>query len=253
MDKKINITILGGGNVAIHLAREIRKHSSLNLLQIYNRSIDKIVEFQEHTQIISNIDLLKKADVFIIAISDDAISDFSKKLSKFSNLIVHTSGSVHINDLHVKNKGVFYMFQTFSEEKKEMNFRNIPILIETERKEDKELLFVLANILSDTVKYINSEERMALHIGGVFVSNFVNYLYVEADKILKNNNLSFDLLKPLILEVSQKVMKITPVSAQTGPAIRGDERVIQKHLKFIKDKNQIKIYKLLTKLIQNSV
>ncbi len=251
MDKQpIHISILGGGNVATHLAKIFLNSSDVVLQQIYNRHLDKIIEFKDATDIIDDLSLLQEADIFIIAISDDAVYNFSKKLSRFKNtLIAHTSGSVDINELQVLRKGVFYPFQTFSKGKKQMDFNHIPILVEANSKNDKKLLTKLAKSISDNIMFANSEQRMGLHIGGVFVANFVNHLYFQGQQLLKSQHLPYELLKPLILEVAQKAVEMSPKEAQTGPAMRNDRAIINKHIDFLKDEQQKEIYKLLTNSI----
>ncbi len=245
----ISISIIGAGNVATHLARQFVKLPQIHLQQMYNRHIDKLKEFESTTEIIDDLKQLKQANILVIALKDEAISDFSKKLQYFDSLIVHTSGSVAMSDLQVKRKGVFYPFQTFSKQVETMDFSQIPLLVEATYAADLQLLKNVAGLLSDNVLEINSKQRLALHIGGVFAANFVNRLYVEASLILQENQLSFDLLKPLILEVAQKVQDIPPIVAQTGPAYRGDYQIIDKHLSFLTDKQQKQIYRLLTERI----
>ncbi len=252
MKKLVKISIFGAGNVATHLAKVLLKHDTVQLVQMYNRNITHLKEFASTTEIINDLKDIKQADVFIIALKDDVISDFSEKLKHFDSLIVHTSGSVSMSDLQVKRKGVFYPFQTFSKDKNTIDFTNIPILIEAENESDIKLLHRLGSILSKNVQKIDSNQRLALHIAGVFVANFVNRMYIEAEILLKNNDLSFDLLLPLIQEVAQKVQTLSPQNAQTGPAIRGDEKVIEKHSKFLTDLNQKEIYKLLSRRIRNN-
>ena len=244
--KKIKISIIGGGNVATHLARVFSKQPAVVLKQMYNRNINALKEFKTTTEIIDDLSLLQPVDLTIIAITDDAIKDFSKKLNHLTHLVVHTAGSVSMNDLQVKRKGVFYPFQTFSKVKKEIDFSQIPILIEAQNKEDLQLLQQLASLLSNRVLSVDFQQRKSLHIAGIIVSNFVNHLYVQAGELLKQHDLSFDLLKPLIMEVAQKVQKIPPAKAQTGPALRGDIKIIRSHLDFIKDKELLKIYKLMS-------
>ncbi len=251
MKKQYKISIIGAGNVATHLARTVLQQPQIELLQMYNRNVQKLNEFLSATEIIDDLSLLKPVDVLIIAIADDAIHSFSKKIPTIDFLIVHTSGSVSINDLQVDRKGVFYPFQSFSKAKKQIDFTDIPILIEAENQNDIELLSNLASILSKNVQYADSKQRQALHIGGVFVANFTNHLYLQAENILKDNNLSFDLLKPLIQEVAQKILTLSSKQAQTGPAIRGDKRIIDKHLKML-NAHQKEIYELLTKSIQQT-
>jgi len=253
MDKPIHISILGGGNVATHLARKYSNMPEIVLQQIYNRHLDKILEFKSVTDIIDDLSQLKEADIFIIAINDDAIQNFSKQLTKFNNtLIVHTSGSININDLQVLRKGVFYPFQSFSKDKKQLDFINIPILIEAIFKKDEKLLLKLGKTISNKVLVANSEQRMSLHIGGVFVANFVNHLYFQGQELLKSHKLPYNLLKPLIQEVADKAITMSPKKAQTGPAMRNDQQIIKKHLDFLKDKPQQQIYKLLSDSILNT-
>ena len=98
---------------------------------------------------------------------------------------------------------------------------------------------------------INSEQRKALHVSAVFVNNFVNHLYQMGNKICTENNVPFEILKPLIQETANKIMTLSPNEAQTGPAIRNDKQTIASHLDFLLDENQKNIYQILTQSIQN--
>ncbi len=244
--KPIHINLFGGGNVATHLAWAFIKHPGIKLQQIYNRHIENIAGFKNDTEIIDDLTQVKPADAYILALKDDVIADFSKKLKAFNVLTVHTSGSLPMSALQIKRKGVFYPFQTFSKAKKDIDFKEIPVLIEADYPEDLNILKKLAGLLSENVQIIDSQQRKALHIAGVFAANFVNHLYTQADKILQEHELSFDLIKPLIMEVAQKVQSIPPAQAQTGPAARSDQKIINDHLSFIKKPYQKEIYKLLT-------
>ena len=248
-NRLINITLFGGGNVATHLAKNLLKLPNVRLQQIYNRHLSAIKKFENLTQIIDDLSQVKPADLFILALKDDVIIPFSKKLKDFDTLTVHTSGSVPMSALQTQKKGVFYPFQTFSKNKPDLDFSNIPVLIEAENDEDLQLLKTLADSLSKKVKVVNSDQRKAMHIAGVFAANFVNYMYRQAADILQENDLSFDLIKPLILEVAQKVQNLPPAQAQTGPASRGDMKTIENHLDFLTQKPEFELYKYLTDLI----
>lgn len=77
-------------------------------------------------------------------------------------------------------------------------------------------------------------------------------MMVNADEILKANGISFDILMPLIGETIEKLCDISPKMAQTGPAIRNDTKVMQKHLEMLKnDPNKSMIYQLLNSQISN--
>ena len=96
---------------------------------------------------------------------------------------------------------------------------------------------------------INTQPRKSLRLAAVLVNNFTNYLFTKAESICKQNNISFDLLKPLIHETIDKLNDLKPREAQTGPAVRGDKKTIKAHLEIIKDEELEKLYKLLTNSI----
>lgn len=228
----ITILIVGNGNVATHLYNGFLKVETIKVNQIDSRKLDNI----------------PIADVTIIAVSDDAIAEVSSKIK--NNFVVHTSGSFAMDDLKNKsNKGVFYMLQTFSKAKK-VNFNEVPFCLEAENEKDLLLLQKLAKLIGKNIYHINSEQRKALHVAAVFVNNFTNHLYKIGNDICKENNVSFDILKPIIKESALKIEHLSPEKAQTGPAIRNDKKTIKKHLDLL-DKNQQKIYTILTKSIQN--
>ena len=152
------------------------------------------------------------------------------------------------NILNSKNrKGVFYPLQSFSKEK-EINFKEVPFCLETAHKLDFELLKKIATLLGSNSYNINSEQRKKLHVAAVFVNNFVNHLYYLGNEICDENNIPFEILKPLIKETSNKIIDLQPFDAQTGPAIRKDSKTINKHLELLNE-NQQKIYSILTKSI----
>ncbi len=245
---KIHINIIGGGNVATHLIREFLKHPEIHLQQLYARNLDQLKEFEGIATLINDLNLLTPADITIVAVSDDAIASIARQLENYPSLVVHTSGSKSMEELQNLEKGVFYPFQSFSKERKQINFKNVPVLIEAENPENLEKLTFLGNILSDKVYEMNSSQRKALHIAGVFAANFTNHMYVLAHQIMKENNIPFDLIVPLIHEVAEKVSNLPPIEAQTGPAVRNDLKTIEEHLAAL-DKSKKKIYELLTQSI----
>jgi len=245
----IQVTIIGSGNVARHLIQAFSKTAEIELVQVFSRKQAAVADIVNSHKIISDYNQLQKVDLIIIAISDDAIADVSHQIPFENQLVAHTSGSVAMYTLNAKNrKGVFYPLQTFSKSK-EIDFKIIPICLEAENNSDYQLLETVAKSISEIIYQVNSEQRKALHVAAVFVSNFVNHLYQMGNEICIENNLSFDILKPLIQETANKILSLSPKEAQTGPAKRNDTQTINAHLSFIKDENQKEIYKLLTKSI----
>jgi predicted short-subunit dehydrogenase-like oxidoreductase (DUF2520 family) len=248
----INVVILGAGNVATHLFKAFDSSNDISVIQVYNRSQKKLAYFEHKTKTTTSISKILDADLYLIAVTDDSINKLSKKLQFHKKLVAHTSGSVAMNQISKHNfPCVFYPLQTFTAGKK-IDFKNIPLCIESSRDEDLLILEALAKSISDHVYFINSSQRKALHIAAVFVNNFVNHLYQKGEDICKQNNMSFDILKPLILETANKIIDLPPEKSQTGPAKRNDQKVIEQHLLDLTDTNQQEIYTLLTKSIQKT-
>ena len=149
------------------------------------------------------------------------------------------------------NYGVFYPLQTFSKSR-DIDFSTIPVCIEANTEKNYTLLNKLGNALSNDVRAVSSSQRKGLHLAAVFVCNFVNHLYAMGANVCKENDLPFEVLKPLILETANKVMGLHPSEAQTGPAKRNDKKTMKNHLKALDNKEHKKIYKLLSKAIKNT-
>ncbi|MCM5663365.1 Rossmann-like and DUF2520 domain-containing protein [Galbibacter mesophilus] len=248
----IKVVLLGGGNVAHHLHEALRLSKEVDLVQCFSRNIKSINVFQNFTPITKNLNELKEADVYIIAVSDDAISEVSEAIPFSGKFVVHTSGNKPLNVLSKKNKrGVFYPLQTFSKGK-EMDYSKIPFCLETEDERDYNTLKIIAESISQKVFKIDSEQRKSLHLAAVFVNNFVNHLYKIGDDICQESGIPFEILQPLIEETSEKVKEMQPLEAQTGPARRNDVKTLDAHKAQMKSENQIKIYELLTDSIQET-
>lgn len=248
----ISVCLLGAGNVASHLFNAFNKSKDIHISQWYNRNLKKISSYKNTVSIIDDLQQLENADIYILAVSDDAISSMSSELPFENKLIVHTSGSVNMRDLNKKNKrGVFYPLQTFSKDVF-IDFENVPFCIETVEKDDLNTLKKLAEAVGSKWYKINTEQRQTLHLSAVFINNFVNQLYRIAHEISDAKSVNFDILKPLILETAKKVQQVSPYMAQTGPAKRNDKKTIKKHLKLIENDNHKAIYELLTNSIKNT-
>lgn len=244
----IQVILIGSGNVAFHLFQAFSKTADVNVIQVYSRTFSSDFPQNIHT---SDLNQILEADVYIICVSDNAIPTVSEQLPFQNRLVVHTSGSTDFSVLDVKNKrGVFYPLQTFSKNK-EIDFKNIPICLETENASDYEVLEKLARSISNSVTKIDGNQRKALHVSAVFVCNFTNHLYQIGHEICTENNIPFQILQPLIEETASKIKTLKPKEAQTGPAVRKDSKTIKNHIDFLTNENQKELYKILTKSIQN--
>ena len=245
------INIIGFGNVAQHLANALMKLPQYKIKQIAVRRLSNIDIALRNTYNFVTINELERADITLISVTDGAIEQVSNQIPYANELVVHTSGTTTMEILNSKNrKGVFYPLQTFSKNK-ELNFKEVPLCLETENGADLESLKDLAQLLSNNVFEISSEQRKSLHVAAVFVSNFTNHMYTIGSEVCKANNIPFDILQPLIAETADKIKYLSPKDAQPGPAIRLDSKTIQKHEEFLTNNNYKNLYKLITESIQN--
>jgi len=248
----ISIVILGTGNLAKHLFDAFKAQKGLEIIQLYGRDQNALSYFNAQINTTTDLSQIKEADIYLVAISDDAISEVSEYVLGKKSLIVHTSGSIPINALpHHHRRGVFYPLQSFSANRK-VDFREIPICIEAETVADYELLNALASAISDKVIQIDSEQRKALHLTAVFANNFTNHIYHLAQEICTENDVPFELLFPLINETAAKIQDLSPLDAQTGPARRNDRGTLKKHLAQLKHKKHKKVYTLMSKSIRKT-
>ncbi|WP_298510897.1 Rossmann-like and DUF2520 domain-containing protein [uncultured Kordia sp.] len=244
----VTVVILGAGNIAQHLYTVFQTTESVQVVQVYNRS-KKALNYFNDVATTTSLKNLVEADVYIIAVADDAIASIANKLPFTDRFVTHTSGSASMHVLHKKNRrGVFYPLQTFTKGA-QVDFSTIPLCLETAEKADFKVLQNITEAIGSTSYKISSEQRRALHVSAVFVNNFSNHLYRIAHEICEANNVPFKILNPLIQETARKINTITPYMAQTGPAKRGDEETINDHLAKLEKDIHKEIYTLLTQSI----
>ena len=105
-------------------------------------------------------------------------------------------------------------------------------------------------MLGASFQLLSSSQRDTLRLAAVLVNNFTNHLFTQAAALCTSQKLPFELLQTLLLETVQKQEKLTPHQAQTGPALRRDQKTINRHLELIENEDLEKIYKTLTASIQ---
>lgn len=251
------VSFIGAGNVATHLAKALYKNNFL-IKQVFSKSFKNANSLAKKVNA-QPIDLLtqlsQNAEIYIIAVPDDAIEKVLKQFPFKNKLVVHTSGSVGV-DVFTKNGfsnfGIFYPLQTFSKNKI-VDFTKVPFCLEANTKTNLKSIETVAKYLSDKIYPINSEQRQLLHLAAVFACNFSNNMYQIAFEICNQHQIDFDILKPLIKETASKIEKYNPLEVQTGPAIRKDLKTIQKHLSLLDNqKNYQAIYRLITQNIQQN-
>ena len=244
----MNIILIGQGNVATNL------HHAFALKGL-------------RTQMVSSregLDSLPAADVYIYAVRDEALPQVVQKIAEESKkpinthlctaLHLHTSGTMPISVFGdaLPHAGVMYFFQTFSKAKLIDDFSQIPVFVEGKQIDDLSAIFTLAQTLTPRVYEASQHDRERLHVAGVFANNFTNHMYAIAADILKDTHIPFQVLLPLIDQTAEKIRHLSPHDAQTGPAKRHDEQVMNHHLSLLTTPEQKQLYTLISQMIMQN-
>ena len=244
------VVIIGTGNLAEHLIKVFLSNKVV-LAGIIGRNKKRLEKLKNlyHLNILSSYENILSGSLAIVCVSDDAIAEVVCKIPETIS-VAYTSGSFELTNLHPrKNIGVFYPLQTFGQQTEILN-GDIPFFIEGSSIEVEQMLSDLAKKISHNVIIADSETRAHYHLAAVFANNFVNHLLAISSDYLKEKNLSFEYLLPLIEQTLINVKTLPPGLIQTGPAIRNDEKIIEKQLKELQGHQQL-IYKIITESIQN--
>ncbi|MBK8564234.1 MAG: DUF2520 domain-containing protein [Saprospiraceae bacterium] len=220
----MNIVLIGAGNLATHLGTRLVEAGE-TVVQVYSRDISNAAELAKvlNARPFDNFHgLSAKADLYIIAVADNAIAEVVKKLGQMpfeDKLVVHTSGATPSKVFGVapnlERTGVFYPLQTFTKGKP-VSFSEVPICIDAAQPDDLQALESLGGKISDHVYKINDAQRAWLHVAAVFVNNFTNHLFEIGHSILKKQNLPFEMLLPLIHETVSKLDSGPPKAMRTA-------------------------------------
>ncbi len=251
-----DIVFIGAGNVASHLAPAIERSGAGCIKQVYSHTLAHASELASKLKSAVPIDdqsqIIPDADIYIISIKDDGIVPLVDALAgKMSRnaLWVHTSGSIAMEVLAplTERYGVYYPMQTFSKEAL-LDMAKVPLFVEGNTPDVEAQIQEFAEKVFANVYHADSDLRRKMHIAAVFSCNFTNYMWVIADELLRKEGLSFDVMRPLLEETMRKAFASSPEKGQTGPAVRGDTRVMDRHKSMLSERDR-EIYELISRRI----
>lgn len=239
----IKTVIIGSGNVAQALAEALTE-AGAKPLQIFARNREAGAEIAKRCGCDYTDDPkeLAKAELYIISVSDKAIKAVSESLGFGNSVVVHTAGGVGLDELSstIRNRGVLYPLQTFSKGRK-VDFKEIPLMIEGLNAAVLETVRQVAELLSNNVMEVDSEQRGVIHLAAVFTCNFTNHMYVIGEELVEGAGMDFAVLKPLIVETTKKAMSAkSPRDVQTGPAVRNDFQTKSLHTDMLVERPELK-------------
>lgn len=248
----MNIVFIGAGNLATHLAVAMHQ-KGMRIRQVYSQTKGSAQALAKRIGCASTTDLSAlqaDADLYVFALKDAVLLDVLSKISPNNGLWVHTAGSIPMNIFapFTNRYGVLYPLQTFSKQRT-VDFDTIHFFIEANSDESEKSLKNITRSLTCNTHLLSSEKRKSLHLAAIFANNFANHCYALASNLLKEQGLPFEYLLPLIAETTAKVQEMLPQEAQTGPAIRYDQNVINTHLDMLSDPFIKQIYQQMSQNI----
>ncbi len=249
------IAIIGTGNVAHWVASRLKNSQEFPVAQVYGRRMDqaRALAGKVGAQAIDDLSELRRdCDLYLFTVKDDAYREVLEKVPFTMPLAVHTAGSVsqRVFEGHAREYGVLYPLQTISKNA-DLEGLEVPLCVEDDRLGVScERVWRLATALSDQSRRVGEDQRAVLHLAAVFACNFSNAMASAADEILTANGLDFKMLLPLMRQTLDKLQELSPVEAQTGPAVRGDREVMDKHIRMLEDERLRNIYREISEYIR---
>lgn len=232
----IHLSFAGAGRVATALCRRLLKTGySIDLIVSRTEKTGKELASSVFAAWSDKLIFPKSTDIVIVAVPDHSLGSVLENLVCGENTIVaHTAGSFGLDvfPAGIKNKGVFYPLQTFSAGR-EINFREVPFLLEADEETTRRALHQLASSLSVKIDFVSKEQRRMIHLAAVFACNFTNHMLTAGYDIVTHAGIRSDILEPLIRETVSKAIESGPYGSQTGPAFRNDTNTIEKHLELL--------------------
>lgn len=251
----MRISFIGSGNVATHLALAMYNRGH-KIDQIFSRNPDhaSLLASRVEAQPISDIEGLRKtANVYIIAVSDDALFDIAPRLQLGNALVLHTSGATSLSVLNNTSSryGVLWSPQTFVRDVA-LEYSELPFCIEGCDAQTEDDIEEFIGMISSHIYHTDHQQRQTLHLASVFVNNFTNALYAVGQKLCSDHNVPFEILHPLIITTANRVKWGDVRYLMTGPAVRHDENTMNSHRQYLADNPELlALYDSLSQIIMD--
>jgi len=248
----MKIAFVGAGNVATHLSQAFLR-AGHEVCGVYSRSARSAEALAALLGCPATTEPagLPMAEVYVFAVKDDVLPLLAEAWPEKNSeaLFLHTAGSMPKEVLAPcgRRYGVLYPLQTFSKACG-VDFREVPCFVEGSSPAVLEEIRGLAASVSREVVPLEGDKRRFLHLAAVFACNFANHCYALAADVLEREGLERRWLLPLIDETARKVHTLSPQEAQTGPAVRMDRFVMERHEALLADDAEARaVYELMSR------
>jgi predicted short-subunit dehydrogenase-like oxidoreductase (DUF2520 family) len=191
-------------------------------------------------------------ELIIVAVPDHRLEGVLAELRcGEKTLVAHTAGSLGLDVFpeRISRKGVFYPLQTFTLGR-QVDFAELPFLLEASDEDSLSALRELASGIGGKPYFTDSMQRRFIHLAAVFICNFTNHMLTDGKQLANMAGVPLNIFYPLLNETISKAMDIGPDNAQTGPALRNDRNIIEKHLELLSFSPDLQnTYRIITESI----
>jgi len=230
--------MIGAGNVSTHISRHFHL-AGHQISCIYSRTEASALQLAAELGVpgTSNVeDVPVDADFYLLCVPDRVALEVAEKFRHTSGIWIHTAGALSMNLFEgvFKQYGVLYPLQTLSQSRP-LEPSQVPCLVEGSSPQVLASLMKLALSVYSSVEEVNSEKRLVIHTAAVFANNFTNHMVHIAKELISDQNIDPQMIEPILQETFEKIMALGTVEGRTGPAIRGDQITMNKHIELLKD------------------
>ena len=248
----MDIVIIGSGNVASVMGRRALA-AGHRILQVAGRNGLEVAALAKSLNApaadLKDIDM--QAMLYILCLSDKALPTVHQWFQHPKAIVVHTAGSVSLDVLMpvAKNYGVLWPLQSIRKEADPIP--PFPLIIDANTPECMTILQDFGSTISSDLQQMNDEARSKMHLAAVAAGNFSNHLFALVKDYCDAEQLNINLLLPLLRETVERISYAHPREMQTGPAIRGDQATMEKHLEMLGKYPELKgLYEVFSRMIK---
>lgn len=255
-----DIAFIGAGKVGCSLARFLAGSKQVRLAGFFSRSEASAREaaaFADGRALGSLAECVDEASTIFVTTPDAAIAEVARDLAAFdlsAKFVVHCSGATPSSALDACRKAgamVASLHPLYAVSSRFDSWHELASCTFAVEGDDEvcDLLSFVVRELGATIVKINSAQKARYHAAAVMASNLVVGLFdMAADELVTCGFERTDAeraLAPLFLGNARHVAEVGPEDALTGPAARGDETTIERHLACL-DGDAREVYELLT-------
>jgi predicted short-subunit dehydrogenase-like oxidoreductase (DUF2520 family) len=260
----MKIGIIGAGKVGTAIGT-VLKQQGFTIVAIsdrLDRSLEKAKEYigpgPHYTN--NNREVVEGADVIAVTTQDGVISAVAREIAEgfpaplAGKLFFHTSGAHPSSILRPLDAtgallGSLHPLQTFPDiESAIAVLAQTFIFIEG----DPAALPVLETIgskIGARVVSIEAKDKVLYHLAAVFVCNLLSALLYSAEGIMKKIDVGIEPFYPIIRATLRNIENKGPLTALTGPIVRGDVDTVAAHIEAMAGMTQHReVYKALSRV-----